>query len=183
MLPKLLLCHYSESFGCSVNGDVIEGQIQKLYLPDDKAKHFEFILEYMFDGGVDEEAAEKATKKWKINDCMEFIKYADKYGLSTCCASVVYSAMLKYYKKHALLTSHIEIVFDIVPRDSSLRSLLAKAALSHCGSIPELSKFQRELDAVNGFATEVLHVIQDLSRTSGWNWVDPLQEISSSVDK
>lgn len=52
LLLKLLLCYYSRFFDKCFNGPFIEGQTQKLDLPDDRVGFFEIMLECTLHGKV-----------------------------------------------------------------------------------------------------------------------------------
>jgi hypothetical protein len=90
LLPKLLLCHYSPFFDKCFNGLFKEGQTQKLELPDDKVEFFELLVEYMLHEKVQDSTmfSKDRTFEDDKDHCIEFIAYAEKYGVGEACIVV-----------------------------------------------------------------------------------------------
>jgi hypothetical protein len=94
-LPKLLLIHHSKFFEKCFNGQFKEGQTQKLDLPEDKAFHFDILIEYMSRGNPSLVINATGNKAFIIGQCMDFIQYAGKYDLWEA-TSAVYERLIRH---------------------------------------------------------------------------------------
>lgn len=182
--PKLLLCHYSDYFDRCFNGRFVEGQSQKLTLPEDNVEDFEIILEYMLHGGAAGPIAVKEAGTEGVKRCMEFLEYADKYNLGGVCDAAVYEPLKAALVQQVdpsgwasyrvmIEASQIELVFRICLPGSPVRVLIAQAAISAKG-IRVLSDFEKQMQEVEGFALEMFR--QMVSRQSFYEWDDPLTQ-------
>jgi hypothetical protein len=180
-LPKLLLCHYSKYFDRCFNGPFVEGQTQKLELPEDNVEYFEFLLEYMLRGKFPDTPPVACCDGFTTYRWLEFLQYADKYDFGDV-SGVVFerlkkrlswlasSGRLKGY--HEVDAQCIEVVFTAAPAGSLLRALIVQAALSDKG-VDGLKVFAKQEERLEGYAAELLKQIRS-SRISGGKWTDPL---------
>lgn len=127
---------------------------------------------------------EKGQYRSVANECMAFLKYADKYDLSEV-SDVVYqplqtslSALVSMHAAHKktklvlVEVQYIETVSQTTSATSCLRSLIAQACLSDTG-MGHLGAFIQQEEQVPGFAAELLKQIH-LCRKSVGRWTDPL---------
>lgn len=188
-LPKLLLCHYSDFFDCCFNGEFIEGQTQKLNLPEDEVVDFEVLLEYMLYGNMPRPLKMVEKGPAAVKRCMDFLVYADKYNLGVICDGAIYkplkAALTENYttptvnnkirvKGPPKITAiEIGLTFRIAPAGSSLRKLVAQASLSAIG-VHKSCKFAEQEEQIDGFASEFLQ--QLVSSVERLTWRDPLTD-------
>lgn len=178
-LPKNLLCHYSEFFEKCFHGTFIEGQTQKLTLPEDRVEDFDLLLEYMLHGKITNKVSIKNTDAEGLDECVRFIEYFDKYNLSEA-AVVIIEPLQQIIKPGyaqakvsvAIEPSHIERVFQATTSGSILRSLFTQAALSYKG-LQGSGAYQKQVDQIPEFAAEMLRQIRTCLPKNA-QWTDPI---------
>lgn len=173
-IPKQLLEHYSPYFDKCFNGSFIEGQTQKLKLPEDSVEDFDVLLDYMVYGNVSEVLDVLKTGKDTVRRCMSFFEYADKYGIADVEEAIhdPLEKALVAYGAEEFHARYIEVVYRITPSNSPLRILMAKAALSFAGLDNDIHPYQKQEEQVEGFAADLLK--QTRASLDDTYWTDPL---------
>ncbi|KAI9649597.1 hypothetical protein NHQ30_002178 [Ciborinia camelliae] len=132
-LPKKeLLSHYSPVFERCFNGAFIEGQTQKMELPEDTVADFEVLVEYIFHHGFGDELSISKYGKNAIERRLSFLEFADKYDLGDI-SPILYRSIRDtpvYYGQSIFKPEYIETVFSLTKDGNRLRELMADAVLA-----------------------------------------------------
>jgi len=175
-LPKNLLCSSSSYFDRCFNGAFAEAQTQTLTLEEDLIAHWEILLEFIYSGKVATNAVNFevpiGSDILKVDKCMDFMEYADKYDLGGA-SIAVHDCLQQSFKpqrgyKPIFPDGLIELVFRVVPPGSQLRALVTKAALNH-----DIHKFKKQEVEVHGYAAEVLAQLR-IGPQDQTDWIPPL---------
>ncbi|KAF4637887.1 hypothetical protein G7Y89_g192 [Cudoniella acicularis] len=182
-LPKKLFCYYSTHFYRCFNGDFVEGKIQKLELPKDKIEDFEILVEYMLRGGGGLTFTTTKVDHAAYNECVEFVTYADKYGLGDAAAVIceplrkfAISVSASYYRQSFIEASHIELIYRTTSPGNPLRPLFAELVLS-CFGFDGIKVFSKQEDEVDGYAQNLLKAIHTSRKPKQTvQWTDPFTD-------
>lgn len=167
-----------------------QGKTKILTLKEDSVKGFDILVEYMMMGRIGTDAWQPVgTGKDVLIEGLEFIKQVNKYdvpevGLAALDAltSRLTGEIGSTIPRERITGSDVDTIFRFTPKDSPLRILAAKAALSDAGITNKNNKFEKQELELPEFAAAVLVQIREVASQARLTWRDPCSSSLRTCD-